>query len=282
VPLLTSEQMLKLFPAERLHEILDELERAGNTSFNTFIGSEKYTIYTSQIRAALYAPLKARKPMTENENDLDRLIKIMGMTTSDNDGQALVALRTANKQLAKMGTDWATILRGKVRIIADPFASVAAAPPRTPTPAPTPPRPPKPNPPNYGQPTSSNYGQAAPPPRQQAQPSKPKPTLPPGASPNSFDATCAKCGHNVLAGAGMRVLGGKVEHLPGNCLSWKPFPPPAGASRPIKNKHPGTCIKCGGIVDVGDGTVTKVRGKWLCEHNICPASPQKPSVSNVL
>lgn len=58
------------------------------------------------------------------DNSIDRLIKMMGMTTSDNDGQALVAIRAANALLRKLNTDWDSILRGKISIIADPFGDI--------------------------------------------------------------------------------------------------------------------------------------------------------------
>lgn len=62
--------------------------------------------------------------MTDNLN-LDLLIKIMSMTTSDNDGQALVAMRKANEQLKKWGWTWESILRGKISVAANPFVNVA-------------------------------------------------------------------------------------------------------------------------------------------------------------
>lgn len=61
--------------------------------------------------------------MPEEFNKLDLLIKMIRMTETDNDGTALVAIRKANKLLAENGWDWERLLRGKVRIVADPFAS---------------------------------------------------------------------------------------------------------------------------------------------------------------
>jgi hypothetical protein len=62
--------------------------------------------------------------MSDNLN-VDLLIKIMSMTTSDNDGQALVAMRKANEQLKKWGWTWESILRGKISVAANPFVNVA-------------------------------------------------------------------------------------------------------------------------------------------------------------
>jgi hypothetical protein len=73
---------------------------------------------------------------------LERLIKIMGMTTSDNDNTALVAIRRANETLAKLDTDWHRLLTRKVTIIADPFVNLAAQPaPKAPPPSRPPRRP---------------------------------------------------------------------------------------------------------------------------------------------
>jgi hypothetical protein len=63
------------------------------------------------------------------EENLDRLIKMLKMTTSDNDNQALVAMRKSNELLQRCGGDWETLLRGKVTIIGDPFGHVPKPPP---------------------------------------------------------------------------------------------------------------------------------------------------------
>jgi hypothetical protein len=100
------------------------------------------------------------------------LIKLMGMTTSANDGEALVAVRKANELLAANKWSWEKLIRGKLKIIEDPFKNITnpsahasspfgtaptnpqhmyapppPPPPRphgfTPTPRPTPPPPPR-------------------------------------------------------------------------------------------------------------------------------------------
>lgn len=53
--------------------------------------------------------------------DLSKLIKLMKMTTSASDGEALTALRMANAWLSRNSYDWEAVLRGKITIIADPF-----------------------------------------------------------------------------------------------------------------------------------------------------------------
>lgn len=78
-------------------------------------------------------------PMIDPPN-LELLIKLMKMTTSATDGEALNAIRAANVALKKSGGDWEVLLRGKLAPI-DPFASLPeparAAPKPTPQPSQT-------------------------------------------------------------------------------------------------------------------------------------------------
>ena len=81
--------------------------------------------------------------------NVELLIKLMGMTTSTVDGEALAALRAANRLLiANAGGSWESLLRGKLAPI-DPFKSLAEPPKATPqpTPQPRPYSPPPPPPP---------------------------------------------------------------------------------------------------------------------------------------
>lgn len=60
------------------------------------------------------------------------LIKLMKMTTSSNDAEALVAMRKANALLKEsFGGDWEALLRQKVTIINDPFEGMQAPPPKS-------------------------------------------------------------------------------------------------------------------------------------------------------
>lgn len=138
---------------------------------------------------------------------LELLIKVMKMTSAE-DNIALVAIRKANAHLAKMGTDWEAVLRGKVKIIADPFASINIPqahvnPNRNQAYSPPPPaKPQAPHPPNYN-----------PAPAPQA-PRRSRPAAAPLADPgpnngslertivNKHDGTCINCKNKVLAGEG--------------------------------------------------------------------------------
>jgi hypothetical protein len=88
--------------------------------------------------------------VTEELPNLALLIKLLKLTASSNDSEALLAVRKANEQLVKFGGDWERLLKGKVTVIGDPFEGVAApvqrttpsaAPQRTPQQAPPHPRP---------------------------------------------------------------------------------------------------------------------------------------------
>jgi hypothetical protein len=49
--------------------------------------------------------------------DFEKFIKLMMMTTSDQDHEALVALRKANAIIAGMNNNWEEVLRGKVKVV---------------------------------------------------------------------------------------------------------------------------------------------------------------------
>lgn len=80
----------------------------------------------------------------------DLLLKMLNMTTSDNDGVALVAIRKCNTLLQASGWTWEKLLAGKITIVEDPFKSSSAfdsilkrAAKTKPSPPPPPPPPPR-------------------------------------------------------------------------------------------------------------------------------------------
>lgn len=78
--------------------------------------------------------------MTQDDFDLAKFIKLMKMTTATVDGEALNAIRMANRMLTTNKLDW-EFLRTKITIIADPFTSISEPPKPTAAPPPAPPRP---------------------------------------------------------------------------------------------------------------------------------------------
>lgn len=133
--------------------------------------------------------------------DLGKLIKLLKMTTSANDAEALAASRLANRELRKFGGDWEALLRGKVTIIEDPFTRIDRPPPRREA-APSPPRPPQPQ-----APPKPAWAPPRPPRPQPAPPSQPysfgSGYSPPAAGPNpevrrnAFTKNCYDCGTRV-------------------------------------------------------------------------------------
>lgn len=142
--------------------------------------------------------------MSDDFNKLEVLIKIMKMTSAE-ESVALVALRKANSLLSSEGWDWDRLLRGKVRVVADPFAGAsrtsAPAPQASPAtmrapkpayqPPPPPPRP-APNPWPQGQ------KPAAPPPRP-AQPAYSPPPPPKQAPPGPLHFRRSSTGEWCIA-----------------------------------------------------------------------------------
>jgi hypothetical protein len=66
-----------------------------------------------------------------SEVNLEKLIKLIRLSESSNDAEALAALRAANALLKRAGWDWEKLLRGKVTVVADPFSNIPAPPPAT-------------------------------------------------------------------------------------------------------------------------------------------------------
>lgn len=112
--------------------------------------------------------------------NLPLLIKLLKMTTSSNDGEALMAIRKANEQLKKFGGDWEALLRGKVTMITNPFAGNPSGPDlsqvrRSSGPPPSPSAPPKPQPAPQPQPQPF-HGYRKPQPQPQPRPQAAKTT----------------------------------------------------------------------------------------------------------
>jgi hypothetical protein len=134
---------------------------------------------------------------------LDTLIKVLLMTTSDNNSEALAAMRRANHLLKIANVDWEKLLKSKVTVVADPFADIA--PPTTtnsyarPT---VPPRPQHSDPEDYpSRPAPASYT------KQQATSPPPRaPSYSPQAArrnnTNNFPGQCFNCDITVRAGYG--------------------------------------------------------------------------------
>jgi len=154
--------------------------------------------------------------------NLGLLIKLLKLTTSSSDAEALSAMRKANEQLAKFGGCWERLLTSHVTVIGDPFVGIATPPPRAPISEP--PRPPRTAPPRTAPPP--------PPPR------GPRPAKPRGgpALPNRYDGVCILCKKQLSAGEGLLRRDPKdtrweVTCKPGTCNP-KPVPTKGPKPRP--------------------------------------------------
>jgi hypothetical protein len=124
--------------------------------------------------------------MAEELPKQELLIKLLKMTTSDNDGESLTALRKANEFLKTAGWDWEKLVRGRITVIADPFQNLTeprrnngvGSPGHT---VPKPPPPPSPPPPP---------------------PLRGSPSNPISQSPNRFAGFCHCCGIEAVTNAG--------------------------------------------------------------------------------
>jgi hypothetical protein len=172
----------------------------------------------------------------------DILIKLLKMTTSSNDGEALTAIRKANAVLTAGGWDWDKLFARKIVIVEDPFSKIPdpfagrrtpaefadvprkAPPTAPPRPAPTPPpgrfyANPNPNP--------------TPPPRQTAQP---QPRAPYSNKENMYGGWCYCCGDTVPAKGGFCFK--PFDHQPKAPDKWVNICPSCNKNRAAVMRSP--------------------------------------------
>ena|SRR5258708_4987622 len=63
----------------------------------------------------------------------DLLLKLLGMTTSASDNEALMAIRRANELLTRAGWTWEMLLKNKIKVFENPFNGISD--PRRPKPS---------------------------------------------------------------------------------------------------------------------------------------------------
>lgn len=179
--------------------------------------------------------------MAIDGKEIETLIKMLGMTTSDNDHQALVAIRAANRALLRAGTDWSSLLRGKLTILGDPFVGMSAPEPQraAPPPPPRPQAPAAPIPPQPFMQQPPSWWQT------RARPAMTKPIR------NRFNDTCDQCRRFIPAGTGWSIRNATSDLWTIKCDSCQyPIAQPAGAkpNRP----QPGTPMKKRGQAKIDD------------------------------
>lgn len=113
-------------------DLFNQMQRYPEAFTDAFIlrAASDYRTWRSREEARTFgSPLQDRteKAVTQSD-DVTRLIKLMKMTTSSHDGEALVAMRKANDELRRLGWDWDTILTGKIKIVENPFVNMRRPP----------------------------------------------------------------------------------------------------------------------------------------------------------
>jgi hypothetical protein len=163
---------------------------------------------------------------------LDKLIALLRMTASDNDNEALLAMRAATRHILAAGWDWERLLRSRVTVVADPFANISTPPqradinvnvrPHTPTPS--------------SARGASGGGSARAP-------------HPPPRGPAYH---CWTCGSST---------GQAGDFCCGTSMRSTPCPPRPTITR--KNQYGGHCHQCGSPVDTNQGHIWKdPSGSW--------------------
>lgn len=158
--------------------------------------------------------------------------KLLRMTTSSNDGEALMAIRKANSLLNAAGWDWDKLLAGKIKIVENPFAGLGNPLAGKPTQAPAPNFRPAVNPAPLGPP-----------------PFTPKPLPVRSTFPNKFPNHCWGCAKEVPANMGFIFKPREYNPLaiPGSRSMWEVLCP--------------SCNYTMTHVTAGRAFVTKKRGK---------------------
>ena len=192
---------------------------------------------------------------------LTRLIKLLKLTTSTNNAEALLAMRKANEELKKLNKDWEEILTGRIMVVGDPFAATAR-----PTIRPSAPPQPKPAPPPPRSFSCYDCGMAL----RAAQ-----------VHYHAGHKYCLACYQKATtvpcADCGMRTSNFQVptygpRHGQKLCPSCYTNATNA-KSTTITNKFGKACISCGTWVEAGSGKATKHAGTdaWVVHHDTCDA-----------
>lgn len=178
--------------------------------------------------------------MSENTtSNFSLLVKLLRMTTSANDAEAIVSMRKANSVAEKFG-GWEKILLERITIIEDPFEKLSrptagrATTGRTTTSNTS--APPRPH--QQQTPPSSGFGTTAPPP-QSSRPSPPQ-------------STCLHCGNNFDSGRGYGRYMNEFCSLHCSAASTT-RQQPRNRLKVRANRYAGHCYCCGSFVNANEG-----------------------------
>lgn len=225
--------------------------------------------------------------------ELTLLIKLLKMTTSAHDSEALAAVRKANEQLKRFGGDWETLLTKNVTIIADPFEGITKPPPQAKKPQFS-----TPSPPPRSKPMGTPFkvSPSTPPKTPQWQHRVPPvSTLDPlrYMDTNTSSQPCQACTKTIPAGRGICVNYAKHGFLyffcDQNCESdwFKQYAPKQQAAQaqpslrqPRANAYSGNCKHCGNFIPAKAGfIIPKANRGWdtVCSLSCQPVTPKTSS-----
>lgn len=163
--------------------------------------------------AAAYLP---EAPVLDEIPKQELLIKLLSMTESTSDNEALMAVRKANQLLRSAGWTWEALVRAKIKVIEDPFKNVfdpSTSQQERRKPAAPPPPPPPRSPPQ--QPRGWNPAPPPPPPP----PPPPRRPISLSTKKNLYRNSCYCCGIMVEADQGFIIQ--PSQHNPRAPSKWE-------------------------------------------------------------
>lgn len=202
------------------------------------------------------------------------LRKLLNMTTSSNDAEALVAMRKANSILSSSGWSWDQLLAGKIRLIGDPWKGMAPTAPRE---------------------SAAARAAKASPPRQAPRPPPPRQYIDIDGIAWPTQASVDLANQQIRARRNARKyidVDGGTWSSQADCdranaqiraRNQRAASPKVTIGSTRTNGFSGNCYCCGTFVNAGAGWIFKPSSKWLIACDPCnkstnpiPTRPAKP------
>lgn len=115
--------------------VIDEMHRRffDQAVIDAIVYGTSFSVHgTTQQAEPSFNPEPKKAPPVSNEQlpKQELLLKLLKMTTSSNDAEALVAIRKVNRMLTDNGWDWDKFVAGKIKIVENPFVGLGTPPRR--------------------------------------------------------------------------------------------------------------------------------------------------------
>jgi hypothetical protein len=201
-------------------------------------------------------PQDIKRPSVPTSEDLRLVVKLMKMTTSNVDTEALLALRKANEKLKALGWDWEQILEAKITIVGDPFGEIE-----------------KPKRENEDEKDFYSPPRSAPPPPQRPSKPQPAPQWSPGLGPSAAQVRAAQMAAVQQAAVNQAIRRQTGQTPPPKRTAPQAPRPKIGSQKP--NKANGWCYSCGVEIEAWKGAEFTPRDfnlsapkmpAFLCDH----------------